>query len=39
MYGPSNYMTKLVHIFMDMDKIVGKDFAAGLADLKAVSEK
>jgi uncharacterized protein YndB with AHSA1/START domain len=39
MHGPSNYMTKLVHIFMDMDKIVGKDFAAGLQDLKAVSEK
>lgn len=39
MYGPSNFMTKLIHIFMDMDKVVGKDFAAGLADLKAVSEK
>ncbi len=39
MYGPSNYMTKIVHIFMDMDKIVGKDFESGLADLKAVSEK
>ena len=39
MYGPSNYMTKLIHIFFDMDKMVGKDFESGLADLKAVSEK
>ncbi len=39
MYGPSNYMTKLIHIFFSMDKIVGKDFESGLADLKAVSEK
>ena len=39
MYGPSNYMTKLIHIFFSMDKLVGKDFEAGLADLKAVSEK
>ncbi len=39
MYGPSNYMTKLIHIFFSMDKLVGKDFESGLADLKAVSEK
>lgn len=39
MYGPSNYMTKLIHIFFSMDKIVGKDFESGLADLKAVAEK
>ena len=39
MYGPSNFMTKLIHIFFSMDKIVGKDFEAGLADLKGVSEK
>ncbi len=39
MYGPSNYMTKLIHVFFSMDKLVGKDFESGLADLKAVSEK
>lgn len=39
MYGPSNYLTKLIHIFFSMDKIVGKDFESGLADLKAVSEQ
>lgn len=39
MYGPSNLMVKVIHIFMSMDGIVGKDFVKGLADLKAVSEK
>ena len=39
MYGPSNLMVKVMHIFMSMDGIVGKDFEKGLADLKAVSEK
>jgi uncharacterized protein YndB with AHSA1/START domain len=39
MYGPSSYMFKLMGIFMDMDKMIGNDFAAGLANLKAVAEK
>ena len=39
MYGPSNPMVKVMHIFMSMDGIVGKDFEKGLADLKSVSEK
>jgi hypothetical protein len=26
-------------IFTDMDKMIGNDFAAGLANLKAVAEK
>jgi len=39
MYGPSNYMFKVVGVFMDMDKMIGNDFAAGLANLKAVAEK
>ena len=39
MSGPSNLMVKVMHIFMSMDGIVGKDFEKGLADLKAVSEK
>ena len=39
MYGPSSYMFKAMGIFMDMDKLIGNDFAAGLANLKAVAEK
>jgi len=39
MYGPSTYMFKVMGIFMDMDKMIGNDFAAGLANLKAVAEK
>jgi uncharacterized protein YndB with AHSA1/START domain len=39
MYGPSTFMTKLIGTFMDMDDMIGRDFAAGLAKLKAVVEK
>ncbi|KAF0097694.1 MAG: polyketide cyclase/dehydrase family protein [Rhodospirillaceae bacterium] len=39
MHGPSTFMTKLVGTFMDMDDMIGRDFAAGLAKLKTVVEK
>jgi len=39
MYGPAAFMTKLIGIFMNMDAMIGNDFAAGLANLKAVAEK
>ena len=39
MYGPSPFMTKLIGTFMDMDDMIGRDFAAGLAKLKTVVEK
>ncbi|WP_422009805.1 SRPBCC family protein [Reyranella sp.] len=39
MYGPSTFMTKLVGTFLDMDDMIGRDFAAGLAKLKTVVEK
>lgn len=39
MYGPSPFMTKVMQVFCSMDKMVGKDFEAGLANLKAVAEK
>lgn len=39
MYGPSPYMAKVMQTFMDMDKMVGNDFAAGLQSLKAMAEK
>jgi uncharacterized protein YndB with AHSA1/START domain len=39
MFGPSNFMSKVMGVFMDMDKMVGPDFEAGLAKLKAAVEK
>lgn len=38
MYGPQPFMFKLMSIFADMDKMLGKEFAAGLASLKAIAE-
>lgn len=39
MYGPSNFVTKLMHVIFSMDKMVGPDFEAGLASLKRLSEQ
>lgn len=39
MRGPLNLFMKVMHMFMNMDKMVGKDFEEGLANLKAVSER
>ena len=38
MSGNNNFMGKLFHVFMDMDKMVGPDFEQGLASLKTLSE-
>lgn len=39
MHGPMPYLNRMVTIFFDMDKTVGKDFEAGLPNLKALAEK
>lgn len=39
MHGPSPYVAKVMHVFFDMDSMVGKDFETGLANLKAIAEK
>ena len=39
MYGPSAFVTKLMGIFFNMDTMIGKDFEAGLANLKVQAEK
>jgi hypothetical protein len=39
MSGPSPYPTKVMAVFFSMDRMVGKDFETGLANLKAVVEK
>ena len=38
MHGPNLFMTKLMGVFMSMDKMVGKDFERGLANLKQAAE-
>jgi uncharacterized protein YndB with AHSA1/START domain len=39
MVGPAPYISKLMGVFVNMDKMIGKDFEAGLANLKAAAEK
>ena len=39
MFGPSPLMMKVMGTFMNMDRMIGDDFAAGLANLKAIAEK
>lgn len=39
MHGPVPYMAKIVHVIFNMDRMVGQDFEAGLANLKVLAEK
>lgn len=39
MEGPSLFITKLMQVFVNMDAMIGKDFEAGLAAMKAVAER
>jgi hypothetical protein len=39
MDGPNLFMGKVMSVFMNMDKMIGKDFEAGLAALKTEAEK
>ena len=39
MRGPAPFVSKLMGVFVDMDKMIGKDFETGLANLKAAVEK
>ena len=39
MQGPNPFMSKVMQVFMNMDKMVGKDFEDGLSNLKAIAEK
>ena len=38
MTGKVNFMAKVVHLFMDMDRMIGGNFEMGLAQLKSVVE-
>jgi uncharacterized protein YndB with AHSA1/START domain len=39
MEGPAPYLSKVMQVFMSMDRMVGKDFETGLANLKNATEK
>ena len=39
MRGPSPYLTKLMDTVVGMDRMIGKDFEAGLANMKAAAER
>ncbi len=39
MYGPSSYVSKLMGIVFDIDKMVGKEFESGLAKMKSATEQ
>jgi uncharacterized protein YndB with AHSA1/START domain len=39
MHGPSPFIGKIMHVFINMDRMVGKDFEIGLANLKRLAEK
>jgi hypothetical protein len=38
MRGPTPFIGKILHVFMNMDRMVGDDFATGLGRLKALAE-
>ena len=38
MEGRNNFVAKALHLFMNMDKMVGSQFEKGLADMKKVAE-
>lgn len=39
MRGPSPYLTKVMDTVVGMDRLIGKDFEAGLANMKAAAER
>ncbi|MCE4555620.1 SRPBCC family protein [Pelomonas cellulosilytica] len=38
MQGPANFLSKLIGVFIDMDKMVGRDFEDGLQNLRQLVE-
>ena len=39
MHGPAPFMSKMMQVFMNIDKMVGKDFEIGLSNLKKLTER
>lgn len=38
LHGPANFMSKLMGVFINMDKMVGRDFEDGLQNLRELAE-
>lgn len=38
MHGPASFISRLMQVFFNLDKMIGKDFETGLANLKSVAE-
>ena len=39
MTGPAVFMSKVMQVFMNLDRMIGRDFETGLANLKKLTEK
>jgi len=39
MHGPNRFIGKIMSVFFSMDYMIGKDFEAGLSNLKSLAEK
>ncbi len=39
MHGPSPFIAKLAGVFLNMDRMIGRDFESGLASLKSLAER
>lgn len=39
MYGPQPYVGKVMSLFLNCDRMVGKEFETGLSNMKALAEK
>jgi uncharacterized protein YndB with AHSA1/START domain len=39
MYGPNLFVGKVISVFIDMDNMIGRDFEAGLTNLKTIAER
>ena len=39
MHGPNQFISKIMAVFVSMDKMIGPDFDSGLANLKVAAEK
>ena len=39
MHGPTPFLGKVMHVFIDVDRMVGADFETGLANLKTLAER
>ena len=38
MFGEKNFMAKAIHLFMNMDKMIGGQFEKGLTEMKSIVE-